>query len=282
MARAMIVLVLCGCATSANEDRPTTEALAISAFGRVVGSVADAGNPVYIVQTASTVYTSADGQRTVTLVGTHHLGTPEYFRSLEPALRDAEAVWVEGVTLGDGSEADPMDCPEPLKPLEEWYELYEAVSGLSNQKDWEHEIRDGRWGNADADVARLHSLYAATEPASWATINDDVKRELAWLRALSRRGPSEDVQREARLNIVKHVYRYSREAEGGLETMNAERERAAWETIRAGLRTGARFAILYGAGHCPALEARLIEAGYVRRSATWHDVFVVEAQVRER
>lgn len=277
--RTIVIGLLLGCATRPDAVRFTEDAIAIGRFGRVIWSYSADGKGLAIVQTSSTTFTRADG-REVVLVATHHLGTPEYFRSLESALHDADVIWAEGVTLGDGSEAASTDCPEPLKPLEEYYGLEAQVSGLSNQKDWEDGIRDGRWKSADLDTAQLEELYADDDPANWDVFTESLGRELARLRALSRGGVSDDTQRAARVGLVDGVSRF-RKPEESWGVMNRERERAAWEAIRAGLGTGRRHAIIYGASHCPALTARLVEAGYVERSATWHDAFAVETRYGE-
>lgn len=272
--------VLCACTatppsvkeSSASGEHRARARLATDPPHRAI-ALSRRGERLWVVQTAVQVFQSSDHRRVVTLVATHHCGTPRYYRAIEHELRDADVIWAEGLTPKGGPEVEADDLPKPLRLIKQYQDTMAEAARLSKQGDWERNVVDDRWKNADSDLAAVCDMVAAMPPDDRTSYEHALEGSLNRLRVLARREDATSVQ-SARLIIVGGVASSGRGA-STLARVQAARESAAWTTIVAGLGTFQKQAILFGADHIEALAERLEAAGFVWQSTSWLDVLSV-------
>lgn len=258
------------------------EACPIARYLRIVYEPTEpAGGWRWLCQTAVRRLELRDGT-VLHLLSAMHLGTQNYFESLEPYLREADTVIVEGFCgrlVREPLIAD-SELPEELLWGRRLMRMMARHTGLITQISWDEGLNDSkRWILGDLTSGEMLDAYRLWKPAP---VDATTKKMILWMETAAV-SPDQALRDRARSYARSEALRKLRDmcAFDGImgDRIDRERERRLLETVKAKLGDHKkRIAILWGAAHMPLIEADVTKMGFKYVGTTWHDACGFEVQ----
>lgn len=239
---------------------------------------------VWIGQTSVREFRNPETGATVVLLALVHSAGRGYYESLQPHIRDADAVLAEG-TGGELGKSTLKD--EELPPNLGWFRRYKSVSArlldLVSQSDWEAGLVDKRWVLADMgrdEVLKFVREGALSFPVELEAV---VKR---WEAAAVDSAAPEALARartEAWAYELQTFYK-STTMDEPTRRLHDARENVLRNALRENIPLGKsrRIAVIYGAWHMPPIEATLKELGFEVEATCWHDCIACKSESDEK
>ncbi len=244
------------------------------------------------LQTALTRF--SNGDKIVDLVAVVHLGDDEYYQNLNDYLTRYDAVLYE---LVGGEFSERGEAPESegeIAGIQGLQKMAQALLGLSMQVDkidytapnfvhadvdWDQ--LQGLMSDRDQSMATLFSramtMADQGEIGGIATDGESLDLLLGQLMSAVMSGDSSGLKRTI-APFLGDAEGFITQLEGEEGTvLVTERNKIVMQALdqAQGDPSFRKFAIFYGAGHMPDLEARLIAAGYSKGAVTWADAWTI-------
>lgn len=220
-----------------------------------------------VLQTSVRVLKNPDGSRVVVLASLHHIGSAEYFRSLEPYIEGASVVIREGPI---------MDIkPEDVHPDGLWLRreriAVASLCGLVRQFDWEESVQDKRW----KPVGILMSVFNDRLTKSDVVLVPPQRQRLIVRleRAAAGEIPTSDLAARSKKQFFADAER-NPDRSGAFGSIQSEREGAMWEGIKGVLKDleDGKIVLLFGGAHAYFIERTIVaETSFRHYCTSWHD-----------
>lgn len=218
----------------------------------------------------------------LTLLAMNHFGTAEYYRGLEACFAGIDVVLEEG---GSGASEKPGRLASDLS----WYpRFYRAAAGLlggRRQRDWEEEVRDGRWQRVDLPLEWLDGELQRQSISLFSGSGKDHLFHIEHLLAGGGDGPEREREREWLISTLqKNFLALGGPGGSAWAAINDSRREEIFRGLRRILEEGTagKIALVYGAAHLAVLGPRILsELGFREEGVTWHDALVLEIEPRD-
>jgi len=264
-------------------------------YFRVVSSPSASGSKTWTLQTSVRVLRLGKSKSTITLVATHHFGTPGYWRSLSAVLARSRVVLNEGIeglngyqeTEGarevEGGERAAGDRLGDV--LVRYSRVLSQIGGFVEEIVWELDAWREGWIRADLDWNEFKAQLEAKPEGKWSTeLLAPLAKYVRELEALKPDSLSDAWRARAVQDYVASVLQklpiLKSPESGAWRELGAARERVVMVKLREVLRNAgddpASVAIRYGASHLPNIESAIRASGKVTLiSHVWVDVLSV-------
>jgi hypothetical protein len=267
---------------------------ALGDYFRVVGVYSPGGEINWTLQTSVRVLRLDKSKSIVTLVATHHFGTPGYWRSLSDVLARSQVVLFEGIMgskssaqtkrereagAGEGTSAVPV-----VDVTVRYVRALSRIGGFVEEMVWEIDAWREGWVNADlswnefeAGLKGKPAIEGLAPLAKYVGELEELKRDL-----LSEASREQIVQGYVSA-VLQQLPFLRRSRSDAWRKVAAARERIVLlkltDVVRKSGDKPASVAIRYGAAHLPNIESAIRASGKVTLiSHVWVDVLSVRQE----